>query len=363
MIYAKDSVHIRKKKLSNGNVSLYLDIYSNGVRVYEFLKLYLVPETGKKSKLQNKEVLHEAENIRIQKLAEISMHPLQSNRRKTNLCRFIIKLMERKSKGTASVYMNVLKIVESFFGDKFLIEDITEDKIKEFFEFVGEVPNKNKRGNRLSNTTRHLYCSIFNAVLKSAADEGLVSYDISKRVKIVPKDDNERQYLTIEEVQTLAKTRLVKSYRRAFLFSCFTGLRASDIEKLCWGDVVEQDGFTRIIFRQKKTKSIEYLDISDQARKMMGERKSGSEKVFPKFHCTNATNKTLRNWIKQCGIDKYISFHCARHTFAVMMLTLDTDIYTTSKLLGHKKLETTQIYAKIVDKKKQEAVTKIPIVI
>ena len=120
---------------------------------------------------------------------------------------------------------------------------------------------------------------------------------------------------------------------------------------------------TRIIFRQKKTKEIEYLDISPQARLLMGERKGCLDKVFTKFQCDSRTNKSIQKWVESVGIDKKITFHCARHTFAVMMLTIGVDIYTTSKLLGHRELSTTQIYAKIVDKKKQEAVTKIPIVI
>ena len=363
MNYTKDSVHIRKKKLSNGNVSLYLDIYSNGVRVYEFLKLYLVPDIGKKSKLQNKETLHEAEIMRIQKLAEISRNPLQSNKNKTNLCWFVRNVMSRKKKGTARVYQNVLCIAEAFFGKNFFIEDITEDKIREFFRYIGTVPNKNKPGRTLSNTTQWLYCNIFNAILNVAADEHLIGYDISKHIKTVQKDESERQYLTIDEVRLLVNSRLTKTYRRAFLFSCFTGLRESDIENLRWNDVEEHDGVTRIIFRQKKTSSVEYLDISPQARKMMGDRKDGCEKVFNRFHCSDKTNKAIRSWIESVGIKKYMTFHCARHTFATMMLTLDTDLYTTSKLLGHKSIQTTQIYAKIVDKKKQEAVTKIPIII
>ena len=363
MNYAKDSVHIRKKKLSNGNVSLYLDVYSNGVRVYEFLKLYLVPEIDKKSKLQNKETLHEAELFKIQKLAEISKNPLQHNKNKTSLCWFIRDCASRKKKGTARVYQNVLSLAEVFFGNDYFIEDITEDKIKEFFQFIGAAPNKNKKGTTLSNTTQWLYCKMFNAVLKLAADEHLIEYDIAKRIKVVSKDEAERQYLTIEEVQILANSRLTKTYRRAFMFSCFTGLRESDIEKLRWCDVEEHNGVTRIVFRQKKTSSVEYLDISPQARKMMGPRKDGCEKVFDRFHCSDKTNKAIRKWMESVGIKKYITFHCARHTFATMMLTLDTDLYTTSKLLGHKNIQTTQIYAKIVDKKKQEAVTKIPIII
>lgn len=363
MDFSRNSVHIRKKKLVNGNCSLYLDIYGNGVRVYEFLKLYLVPETGRKSRMQNKETMRIAENERIRKLAELSENPLRSDKKHANICSYTRKCMSEKSEGTASVYASVLRQIESFFGKDFYMEDLDEDKIRGFFAFMATSKNKNNPSRTLSKSTQHLYCTVFNTILRHAADDGIIPYDISKRIKIVQKDDNERQYLTMEEIQLLANTRLKKTYRRAFLFGCFTGMRESDIERMRWGDVSEHDGFTRITFRQKKTRSIEYLDISPQARKMMGERMSSECKVFPKFHCTNETNKTIRRWVKSVGIYKYITFHCSRHTFAVMMMTLGTDIYTTSKLLGHKNLETTQIYAKIVDKKKQEAVTKIPIII
>lgn len=68
----------------------------------------------------------------------------------------------------------------------------------------------------------------------------------------------------------------------------------------------------------------------------------------------------MQRWCDDAGIRKHITFHCARHTFATMMIDLGTDLYTVSKLLGHRNLSTTQIYAKIVDKKKQEAVMRVP---
>ncbi len=123
-----------------------------------------------------------------------------------------------------------------------------------------------------------------------------------------------------------------------------------------------KDGRTRLVFRQKKTGGQEYLDITPQAAQLIGTREAaaGNSRVFGNIFAPPTTNTVLRKWTQRAGIGKHITFHCARHTFAVLMLTLDTDIYTVSKLLGHRELRTTQIYAKIVDRKKQQAVDNIP---
>jgi len=147
--------------------------------------------------------------------------------------------------------------------------------------------------------------------------------------------------------------------RRAFLFSCLTGLRRSDIERLTWGDVQQQGDFVRIVFRQKKTRGQEYLDITPQAVAYMGERQAEDVRVFP-LPDVKYANAHVKTWAQAAGIEKHITFHCARHTFAVLMLDIGTDIYTVSKLLGHREISTTQIYAKVLDKNKQAAVLKIP---
>ena len=168
-------------------------------------------------------------------------------------------------------------------------------------------------------------------------------------------------YLTIEEVQRLAKTECeYPAIKRAFLFSCLTGLRRSDVIRLTWGDVYQQGEFTRIIFRQKKTRKQEYLDISPHAAELMGERGKEDEHVFPDIHSPSCTNNTIKRWVLRAGIHKEITFHCGRHTFATMMLDLGVDIYTLSKMLGHSDLTNTQIYAKVLDKNRQAAVIKIP---
>ena len=148
--------------------------------------------------------------------------------------------------------------------------------------------------------------------------------------------------------------------KRAFLFSCLTGLRWSDVNNLEWKDVQQINEGWRIHFKQQKTKGQQYLDINQQARDLMGEQGEVSERVFVGLRYSSYMNVELQRWVMSAGITKQITFHCARHTFAVLQLTLGTEIYTLSKMLGHQELKTTQVYAKIVDEKIKEGMNKIP---
>jgi integrase len=114
-----------------------------------------------------------------------------------------------------------------------------------------------------------------------------------------------------------------------------------------------------IRFRQQKTKGAETLPVSEQAFGLLGERKEPEERVFKGLKYSAWHNLKLQQWMMRAGISKTITFHCARHTYATLQLTAGTDIYTVSKLLGHRELKTTQIYAKIIDDKKKEAANKI----
>ena len=109
-----------------------------------------------------------------------------------------------------------------------------------------------------------------------------------------------------------------------------------------------------MIKRMQKTQRIITYSLSKEAVSWLPERTG--ELVFDKLVCAPNLNAQIKKWAELCGITKNVSFHTARHTFATMMLTLGADIYTTSKLLGHSRISTTEIYAKIIDKKKDEAV-------
>jgi integrase len=137
-------------------------------------------------------------------------------------------------------------------------------------------------------------------------------------------------------------------------------LRFSDIQKLVWSEVQysELEGYY-LRFTQQKTKGVEVLPISEQAFKLLGERKEQNVKVFEGLIYSAYMNVQLKQWLLKAGITKDITFHCFRHTFATLQLLHGTDIYTVSKMLGHRDLKTTQIYAKIVDEKKREAANRI----
>ena len=361
----KEFVHLRQKKLANGNMSLYLDIYYNGRRSYEFLKLYLIPERDRNAKTRNNETMRLAEAVKAKRIIDIQNGTYGFGGRpksKTPLLEYAAGIVAQKGEGTGGTYRNLLVRIEEYFGSGFPVEKLTARDVRAFYDCLLKSANRNYNGisKPLSRTTIHGYCNVFKLFVRQAVRDSLLDKDVTIGVDVVTPSESVRQYLTIDEVQMLCSGDIGKPFKRAFLFSCLTGLRKSDIAALTWGDVITQDGFTRIVFRQRKTKSLEYLDISPQAVPLMGERGRDGDKVFEGFSYHNC-NVTLAQWLQEAGIRKRITFHCARHTFAVMMLTLGVDIYTTSKLLGHRELSTTQIYAKIIDEKKRDAVLKIPV--
>jgi integrase len=182
------------------------------------------------------------------------------------------------------------------------------------------------------------------------------------RVRGIKGAETHRQFLTFEELKKMVTTPCENELlRKAFLFSALTGLRWSDVKGLTWKKInqSEASGWT-IEYTQKKTKGSEVLPVADQAIRLLGERLAGDQEIFEELIYSVWMNQQLQNWVDAAGIQKKITFHCARHSFATLQLSNDTDIYTVSKLLGHKHLKTTEIYTKVIDKKKIAAASRIP---
>lgn len=134
------------------------------------------------------------------------------------------------------------------------------------------------------------------------------------------------------------------------------------METLCWKDIICNDGRYMIATVQQKTSTPIYTPLSQNAVKWLPERKADDSDetfVFAELPSRPTTNKILKQWVEKAGIDKKITYHTSRHTFGTMMMTVGADLYTTCKLMGHADVRTTQIYAKIVDSKKIEAVNMV----
>lgn len=353
----KQSVVLRRRTMPSGNVSLYLSIYQQGVRTYEYLHLYLIPERSRKDKEQNRQTLQLAEAIRAKRLVEVRNGAYGFHERSEDLLLdYIRHIASTKTGSTRRRYNAMLAIVKSYERRRsMLVADITTAWFNGFSAYL------DTQG--LATNTRAVYVSTMRYCINEAYREGLLAANPIVGVRGAGYEETNRTYLTIDEVRKLAETPCDNDVtKRAFLFGCLTGLRHCDIRALTWGDVTQLGEFTRVIYKQTKTHGQEYLDISEQAATLMGERCGNDAPVFPLMHWSSV-RKHLFSWVAAAGINKHVTFHASRHTFAVMMLELNTDIYTVSKLLGHRDVSTTQVYAHVLDKAKRDAVAKIPSVL
>lgn len=373
---SSEPIRLRKRLLKDGRQSLYLDLYHNGKREYEYLKLYLIPERSRADKETNKQTMKLAEAIKAKRIVDYQNGKFGFHQPENEIKFFdYYKAMCEKrrgapeSRGNWGNWYSCLKHLEIYEKNRDItFGDITPEWVQGFKDYLEKEAKAWSADFRtrldyhpLARNSKLSYFNKLRAAINQALADGVISQNPMRGIDNFKAEEGKRMYLTIDEIKKLAATDCNwPGVKRAFLFSCLTGLRRSDIMKMTWGEVYKQGEYTRIIFKQKKTNGQEYIDITPQAAALMGERGNITDKVFPDILTPGATNHALSVWTLKAGIQKEITFHCARHTFAVMMLDIGTDIYTVSKLLGHRELSTTQIYAKVLDKNKQAAVMNIP---
>lgn len=371
----RTDVILRRRPTKTGKVALYLAVTYNGVRSYEHLRLYLIPEVTRADKTKNRDTLLYAEALRDKRLKGLRdlILGIKPQRPLVRLYDYFLHLIEERkresSNGNEGNWRSAYRHLKMYDPDEEItLKEITSDWVAGFRDYLRRDAKawtsrytKPREDRRLSQNSQVSYFNKLRACMRQAYEEGLIPENPCLGVPGIREEETVRMYLSIDELRTLAATPCdYPRIKDAFLFSCLTGLRRSDIVRLKWGDVHLEGDFTRIIFRQKKTGGQEYLDLAPEAAGLMGERGGDEQLVFPDIHTPTSTNSVIRVWVARAGIKKDITFHCGRHTFATMMLTLGTDLYTVSKLLGHKFISTTQRYAKVLDKKKQEAVSSIP---
>lgn len=359
-------VFLREKKISKGRKSLYLDFYppikhpvTGNYTRREFLGLYIYEKPrGVFETQHNKQVKPLAESIRNERFLEIQngTYGFQNEaKRKTSFLEFFKKLADKKytSEGNYGNWKSAYLYLCDFFEQGLTMGELNEQTIEDFKEFL--------LSQNLAQNTKHTYFNKLKAAIKEAFKKGYLPKDYGKMVDNIKAAETKREFLTLDELKHLAQTECENPIvKRAFLFSALTGLRFSDIEKLKWGDLQgnEENGYF-IRYQQKKTKAEETLPIPNPARELLGESKAHKQRIFHGLKYSAWTNVKIKEWVLRAGINKKITFHNARHSFATIQLDLGTDLYTVSKLLGHKEIRTTQIYGKIMDKNKQAAMNKL----
>ena len=376
-IKVKEPVRLREKKLKDGNRSLYLDIYSNGIRKYEYLKLYLVPELTEAEKDANKQTLKIAEQVKAERILALQSRGLTDwdyikkssmpvvawlEKEYENPPHVISASSKNWRKLTRKMYANYL---DSIHKPNMTLEEIDKTVCRGFIAYLRTATNRTtNEARQISQTTAQKYMMEIISALNFAVREGVLSsnpFKMIPAIERITRDDKEREFLTIDEIKTLMKTPCGREdVRIAFFFSCFTGLRCSDVLQVTPRHIFKStDGSGEYInLKMAKTKHSVIVPLSDEAKKWLPEPK-GRDVPFFTLPMPSTISLVLKHWMEKAGIDKHITFHCARHSFATMMLTLGTDIYTTSKLLGHNHVATTEIYAKVIDKKKVESMTNL----
>jgi integrase len=398
-------VTLRSKPISDNRLTLYLDYYppiphpvTGRETRREFLKLFvydnteheeklyvnsegrpqrrIVPLLGRNSQVKkiklteiekhhNKETYALAQAIRAQRQLSVqkgSYGFLSDEKVNTNFIEYFEALANKRKGSNSDNWLSALHYLKDFAGGGIIrFKDLNENFGNDFKEYLLTVPSRKSKRVSLSQNSAVSYFNKFKAALKQAHKESYLEDDLNKRIETIKHAETERHFLTFDELQMLARTECASPVlKRAALFSALTGLRFSDIQKLVWSEVhYGSDDGHYIRFRQQKTKGVETLPISEQAAALLGEPPIEIDQPVFVGLDYSLTQSVLPKWLKASGLKKQFSFHGFRHTYATLLLSKGIDLYTISKMLGHREIKTTQVYAKIIDKQKRNAADTI----
>lgn len=357
------SVTLRKKSLDGGKKSLYLDIYHNNQRYYEFLKIYLIKARTKAQADTNKNQLELAESIRNKREQDLLASEYDYKpafKRNIDFISYFQKFISnyhnkdlRLVRCSYNYFIEFLKT--KGINERINAQAINEDLCKQFRTYLE---------NNLNGETIYNYFTKFKKVLEQAVDENIFKVNPAKKIKNSKSSGIKKDILNINDIQMLAQAKCNNdNIKRAFLFCLNTGLRWVDVKEITWSNIDN----TTLKFTQSKTQYSSVnaqviMELNNNALRLIGERGRPEELIFNLPSHTGAL-KSLRLWVKNAGLDKHITWHCSRHSFAVNLLRSDiggADIKTVASLLGHSDLKTTTKYLHVVDELKKTAVNKLP---
>ena len=350
------SVTIRRRYIGDNSIpkkkrpyKFQLNIYREGKRRREVIKdIVIYPDEPIEYK---KEKLRIVENIRSS--YQINLNTLRygfssSLKKKENFIEYYEKIMATKTESNQSGWRNCLIYIKKFEGDFFSFEFITAEWINELVSYMSS---------HVSLQSCYTYLSKLKCCLNQAVKDQIIQDNPCIRMDPIRFQRKEMTFLTEEEIKILIDTpsRSPKT-KAAFLFCCFTGLRQSDIRNLRWKDIKDD----KIHFTQKKTKKVEVMPLSENAKLFLGPKGKDNAVIFPISSHSSSLNRSIRNWVRRSSLTKEICYHCSRHTFATLLITYGVNLYTVSKLLGHSDIKSTMVYAKVIDKEKEKAILSLP---
>ncbi len=386
-------VTLRQRLLDSGKISLYLDYYppiqdpkTGKPTRRESLDMFVTPLRNRKGDYQkdsdgnykfsesDKETIRTATIIRndrqnthdkanIYSATEKEMLEMQE-RSKGDFIAYMERMANDKAESNRSNWYSALAHLRNYLQSSDRTSsirfcDITLEWCEGFKRYLLTAGSRNY-GKQLKTNTASSYFIKFKVALKSAYKYGYLAKDINSDLKSIPEEETQREFLSLEELQRLVQTPCFdKVLKRAALFSALTGLRHSDIRKLVWSEIFNENDVCKIKIKIQKTGKYLEIPISDEALVLCEERDLPDSLVFKGMKGSQNSGRALTQWIALAGIERNITFHCFRHTYATLQLDSGTQVTTIQKMLGHKKLETTLIYAKTLEEAKQKATEQI----
>ena len=347
------SVKLRKKKLSDGRSSLYLDLYVDGKRKYEFLEIHTLPGA-----IENKEKLRQAEIVRAKRELEQSgdRFGIVTDHKKTaDFMKYAKGYLESYGNRDIRMVKFSLRKFEEYLAKRrrsstLKMQEVTPELCSGFRSYLMD-PSCGLKGETPQN-----YFARFKRIIKAAMVENLILKDPTAGLSIRRTNEFHKEVLSQEEIKLLAQTPCGNDdVRRAFLFSCFTGVGLAEATELTLANIKGD----RFWYVRKKTNKKVNLVLHNSARILLGTQLTKTEPVF-KFPSSTAVNKCLQNWVERAGIeDKKITFYSARHSFATNLLRNGVNLKTVADCLGHTTVHHTVKYLHYVDGLKDEAVAAL----
>lgn len=361
------TVALRVRALKNGMMSFYLDYYP-GYRDRETMKvirheslgiyIYARPKNQRERQF-NDTMTEKAEAIRCLRYNDIVNERydfFDRKRLKGDFLAYYHKLLAKHDQKWEFVYLHFCNYVHN----KCTFEELDVDLCNGFREYLLNAYQLKNPHRRVSNNSAAGYWSTFRGMLKLLYRDKYLRTNINDYLEKIETVDVVKDYLSVEELYKLAETPCeIPILRIASLFSCLTSLRISDILALRWEDIVDYNAGGKCVhIITVKTKSEDIIPISEEALELIGYSEDNRGKVFQGLK-RSWTQHPMKQWIRSAGINKNITFHSYRRTFATLQAAAGTDLRTIQSIMAHKSITTTQRYMKTVDANKRDASNRI----